>query len=250
MRCFLAILLLFSSGLVAQAANRKRNPAHPKSASVPHFMLWETRQDLRKRTGNPEQYFVPRIQKLIRPKEVGYYRDNYKTVDDVFYRRTSLGEVRILVAFAIDGSESHLNPEVRVSKIHFIFDKDVVLRDALNALDELRELCAGGCILNGFSSMVVAQPATPNDAQIAVARKMRPQWRGQDMSDATPGAEIYYADSPYPVDFEHSPVERIDLTLVSNAGEERYSLTVVDKDPTVLDIWHPPARHEKQVAAK
>jgi hypothetical protein len=72
-----------------------------------------------------------------------------------------------------------------------------------------------------------------------LAHQMKPHWRGQDMSDATPGVEVFYVDSPYPIDFEHSPVERIDYTLVSNAGREHYALTVVNKQPTVLDVWHP-----------
>jgi hypothetical protein len=203
------------------------------------FVLWETQSELRKRAGEPQQYFVPAIQKLIRASELRYYSDNYGKVDDVFYRKTAVGEVRILVAYARDESQGHLNPEIRVEKIHFFFDKDITLRKALASILELRELCAGGCILNGFSSSVVAQPASPSDAQIALAHQMKPHWRGQDMSDATPGAEVFYVDSPYPVDFEHSPVERIDYTLISNAGREHYTLAMMNKEPTVLDVWHP-----------
>jgi hypothetical protein len=153
------------------------------------------------------------------------------------------------VAYEQDESQGHLNPEIRVEKIHFFFDKDVNLRRALASIQELRELCSGGCILNGFSSSVVAQPADPSDAQIKLTHAMKPHWRGQDMSDATPGAEVFYVDSPYPVDFEHSPVERIDYTLMSNASRERYTMAIVNKHPTVLDVWHP-RRGDPQVAAQ
>jgi hypothetical protein len=203
------------------------------------FALWEKQDDLRRRFGTPQEYFVPVIQKVVRSGELRYYTDTYKKVDDVFYRETPAGRVRILVAYAKDESQSHLNPEIRVEKLHFFFDKDVSLRKALAAIAELRDLCTGGCVLNGFSSSVVAQPASPNDAQINLAHRMKSHWRGQDMSDATPGAEIFYLDSPYPIDFEHSPVERIDYTLVSNASREHYTLTVVNKQPTVLNVWHP-----------
>ena len=246
-RRFLLFLLVLSSFMLASAQQRSHPlkdrarslPAAEKSEPPLRFVLWETQSDLRKRAGEPQQYFVPAIQKLIKPSELRYYNDNYGKVDDVFYRETAAGEVRILVAYAHDESQGHLNPEVRVEKIHFFFDKDITLRKALASIAELRDLCAGGCILNGFSSSVVAQPASPSDAQIALAHQMKPHWRGQDMSDATPGAEVFYVDSPYPVDFEHSPVERIDYTLMSNAGREHYALAMMDKQPTVLDVWHP-----------
>lgn len=202
-------------------------------------MLWEKKEDLRKRSGSPDQYFVPVIQKLISPAESRYYSDTYKRIDDVYYRETPAGRVRIVVAYATDESQSHLNPDIRVEKVHFFFDKDIPLRKALAAITELRQLCAGGCTLNGFSSTVIAQPAAPSEAQVALAHQMKPHWRGEDMSDATPGAEVFYVDSAYAVDFEHSPVERIDYTLISNAGREHYTLTVVNKQPTVLDVWHP-----------
>ncbi|HSM88178.1 MAG TPA: hypothetical protein VLT16_18630 [Candidatus Limnocylindrales bacterium] len=253
-RFLLLIIILFSMAAFLSGQGprheRPRARAGPDAAreSPPvHFDLWEKQQDLRRRAGRPRQYFVPPIQKLIKPAELRYYSDTYKKVDDVFYRRTDAGEVRVMVAYAADGSESHLNPQIRVEKVHFFFDKDVNLRTALAAIDELRALCSGGCILNGFSSSVVVQPAAPSDAQMLLAKKMRPHWRGQDMSDATPGAEVFYQDSPYPVDFEHSPVDRIDLTLVSNAGKERYTLEIINKQPTVLDVWNP-HRHERSRA--
>ena len=221
-----------------------------KKGAVPHFMLWEKQADLRHRLGAPEEYFVPRVQKVIPPRDLRYYADTYKKVDDVFYRQTAAGEVRILVSYAVDSSVSHLHPEVRVEKIHFVFDKDVVLRKALQSIDELRELCDGGCILNGFSSTVVAQPAMPSQAMVNLAQQMKPHWRGQDMSDATPGAEVYFVDSPYPVDFEHSPVDRIDLTLVSNAGHEKYALSVMNTGTTVLDVWRPQHGPAAELAGK
>lgn len=256
MRCSALLMLLFSVLLFAQAPNHGAARHRPRNTGAtaappppPHFTLWEKQDDLRRRLGRPPEYFVPRIQKLIRPAQYEYYFDNYKNVDDVFYRRTLLGEIRVLVAYAVDGSSSHLNPDVRVSKVHFVFDKDVSLRNALANISELRELCAEGCILNGFTASVVVQPAAPSQAQIDLAKEMKPQWRGQDMSDATPGAEVFYQDSPYPIDFEHSPVERIDLTLVSNAARERYAMSVMNTRATILDVWRPHG-HGPQVAAK
>lgn len=242
----LLFILAFSSFNFAQGSNpaqarTKKSRVHG-TATIEKpivFALWEKRDDLRSRAGNPEQYFVPVIQKLIRPADLRYYSDTYKKIDDVYYRETPAGRVRIVVAYGSDESQSHLDPVTRVEKVHFFFDKDIALRKALAAITELRELCAGGCILNGFSSSVIAQPAAPSETQVALAHQMKPHWRGEDMSDATPGAEVFYVDSPYGVDFEHSPVERIDYTLISNAGREHYTLTVVNKHPTVLDVWHP-----------
>ena len=225
------------------------SPQVTKPEQPLEFALWETQSNLRKRAGEPQQYFVPAIQKLIKPSELRYYADNYQKVDDVFYRNTAAGEVRILVAYARDESQGHLYPGIRVEKVHFFFDKDVSLRKALASIQELRQLCSGGCILNGMSSSVVAQPANPSEAQIKLAHDMKPNWRGQDMSDATPGAEVFYVDSPYPIDFEHSPVERIDYTLMSNAGRERYTMAIVNKQPTVLDVWHPRVG-DPQIAAQ
>lgn len=245
---FVLTFVLLLTWLTPASAQRlqytkKGKTQHPPQATRPEeplqFVLWETQSDLRKRAGEPQQYFVPAIQKLIKPSELRYYSDNYQKVDDVFYRHTAAGEVRILVGYAQDESQGHLRPEVRVEKVHFIFDKDVKLRQALAAIQELRQLCSGGCILNGMSSSVVAQPANPSETQIKLAHEMKPHWRGQDMSDATPGAEVFYVDSPYPIDFEHSPVERIDYTLISNAGREHYTMAIVNKQPTVLDVWHP-----------
>lgn len=241
---FVLVLTWFSPSSAQHLLHTKKGKTQssaqaPKPDQPLEFTLWEAQSDLRKRAGEPQQYFVPAIQKLIKPSELRYYSDNYQKVDDVFYRETAAGEVRILVGYARDESQGHLNPEIRVEKVHFIFDKDVNLRKALAAIQELRQLCSGGCILNGMSSSVVAQPASPSEAQIKLAHDMKPHWRGQDMSDATPGAEVFYVDSPYPVDFEHSPVERIDYTLISNAGRERYTMAIVNKQPTVLDVWHP-----------
>lgn len=256
MRCSALFMLLFSALLLAQTPNHGAAKPRPHNTGAtaappppPHFTLWEKQGDLRRRLGRPPEYFVPKIQKLIRPAQYEYYFDNYKNVDDVFYRRTPLGEIRVLVAYAVDGSRSHLNPDVRVSKVHFVFDKDVSLRHALAEIAELRELCAEGCILNGFTASVVVQPAAPSQSQIDLAREMKPQWHGQDMSDATPGAEVFYQDSPYPIDFEHSTVERIDLTLVSNAAKERYTMSVMNTHATILDVWRPRG-HGPQVAAK
>jgi hypothetical protein len=258
LRIVLATILSLGISLSAIA---QKNPAERNKSKVPRlvqkptadepfrFILWEKQSDLRRRAGNPQQYFVPAAQKLIAPADLRYYEDTYKKVDDVFYRQTPVGRVRILIAYATDESESRLSPEIRVEKVHFFFDKDVALRRALAAVRELRELCAGGCIMNGFSSTVVAQPASPSEAQVLLAHKMKPHWRGQDMSDATPGAEVFYVDSPYPIDFEHSPVERIDYTLTSNAGREHYTLAIVNKQPTVLDVWHPKI-NDFQVATK
>jgi hypothetical protein len=250
------LILLLSSLLLAQTpgqrtrTTRKNNAAQQQQpAPPPLFTLWEKQDELRHRLGKPAEYFVPRIQKLIRPADYQYYFDNYKNVDDVFYRRTGLGEIRVLVAYAVDGTRSHLNPDVRVSKVHFVFDKDVSLRNALATIAELRELCTESCIMNGFTASVVVQPAAPSRAQLELAKEMKPQWRGQDMSDATPGAEVFYQDSPYPIDFEHSPVERIDLTLVSNAARERYTMSIMNKHATILDVWRPRS-HQQEVSAK
>lgn len=247
-RIILALLFLLAfwsfsaaQGPRAPKAKIRKPPLHATTTAEEPvlFVLWEKKDGVRKRAGNPDQYFVPVIQKVINSADLRYYRDTYKKIDDVYYRDTSAGRVRIVVAYGNDESQSHLNPDIRVEKVHFFFDKDVPLRKALAAITELRQLCAGGCILNGFSSTVIAQPAAPSEAQVALAHQMKPHWRGEDMSDATPGAEVFYVDSPYAVDFEHSPVERIDYTLISNAGREHYTLTVVNKQPTVLDVWHP-----------
>lgn len=247
MRRLLAFMVLSCS--LVFAANPARHKAAQRKTAVAHFMLWEKQADLRHRLGAPEEYFVPRIQKIIPPRDLRYYTDTYKKVDDVFYRQTPAGEVRILISYAVDSSVSHLHPEIRVEKVHFVFDKDVSLRKALQSIDELRELCDGGCILNGFSSTVVAQPAMPSQAMADLAQQMKPHWRGQDMSDATPGAEVYFVDSPYPVDFEHSPVDRIDLTLVSNAGHEKYALSVMNTRTTVLDVWRPRSVGRPEITA-
>lgn len=248
MQRFVLAFVLLLTWLIPTSAQhlvhtKKGKTQHSPQATKPEepleFALWENQADLRNRAGEPQQYFVPAIQKLIKPSELRYYSDNYQKVDDVFYRNTTAGEVRILVGYARDESQGHLHPEIRVEKVHFFFDKDVNLRRALASIQELRQLCSGGCILNGMSSSVVAQPASPSEAQIKLAHDMKPHWRGQDMSDATPGAEVFYVDSPYPIDFEHSPVERIDYTLISNAGRERYTMAIVNKQPTVLDVWHP-----------
>jgi hypothetical protein len=61
---------------------------------------------------------------------------------------------------------------------------------------------------------------------------------------------VFYHDSPYPVDFEHSFVERIDLTLVSNASQERYSIEIRGKEPTMLNVWRPRRHPSESAAAK
>jgi hypothetical protein len=241
-------LLLFVSSLFAQ---EKTKLAHARATSIQkpsrvHFVLWEAMQQLRRRTGTPHQYYVPAIDKLIRPDEYSYYQINYKKIYDVFYRDTPVGIVRILVAYVKDDTRSRLDPEVRVGHVYFIFDKDVLLREALNAIYEAQEVCADGCAMNGFAASVVAQPKSPSEAQLLLARRMRPQWRGQEMPDASPGLQVYQ-DSPYAVDFEHSFVERIDLSLVSNAGQERYSIEIRRAQPTMLDVWRP-RRHPSESA--
>jgi hypothetical protein len=213
-----------------------------------HFVLWETRQQLRRRTGAPRQYYVPAVDKFIAPAKLDYYQTAYKTVYDVFYRDTEFGLVRVLVAYVKDDSRSRLNPELRVGHVYFIFDKDVQLREALNAIYEAQVLCAEGCTMNGFAATVIAEPRQLTEAQMLLARRMRPQWHGTEMPDAGPGVQAFYQDSLYPVDFEHSYVERLDLTLVSNASQERYSIEVRGKEPTMLNVWRP-RRHPSETAA-
>src|SRR6185503_10044319 len=125
---FVLTFVLLLTWLTPASAQRlqhtkKGRTQHSPQATKPgeplQFVLWEPQSDLRKRAGEPRQYFVPAIQKLIKPSELRYYSDNYQKVDDVFYRHTATGEVRILVAYAQDESQGHLHPEVRVEKVHF-----------------------------------------------------------------------------------------------------------------------------------
>ena len=213
-----------------------------------HFTLWETRQHLRRRTGAPLEYYVPAVDKMIGPAKLDYYQTAYKTVYDVFYRDTPLGLVRVLVSYVKDDSRSHLAPELRVGHVFFIFDKDVQLREALNTIYEAQALCAEGCMMNGFAASVIAEPRQLSQEQALLARRMRPQWHGVEMPDAAPGLQVFYQDSLYPIDFEHSFVERLDLTLVSNAGQERYSIEVRGKEPTMLNVWRP-RRHPSETMA-
>jgi hypothetical protein len=262
----LFVLLLATSLLAQDQGPRGRHPARSKKTPAPsldhdsvtaramrkpvraRFVLWETKQQLRRRTGTPRQYYVPAVDKLIGPERLDYYQTAYKKVYDVFYRDTPLGLVRVLVAYVNDDSRSHLDPELRVGHVYFIFDKDVQLRDALNTIYEAQVLCAEGCTMNGFAASVIAEPRQLTQEQVLLARRMRPQWHGTEMPDAAPGLQVFYQDSPYPVDFEHSFVERIDLTLVSNAGQERYSIEVRGKEPTMLNVWRP-RRHPSETAA-
>src|SRR5690242_13670466 len=110
----LLVFIFVSCSLVFAANPARHKAAHSKKTAVPRFMLWEKQADLRHRLGAPEEYFVPRIQKIIPPHDLRYYTDTYKKVDDVFYRQTAAGEVRILVSYAVDSSVSHLHPETRV----------------------------------------------------------------------------------------------------------------------------------------
>jgi hypothetical protein len=215
-----------------------------------HFVLWETKQQLRRRTATPRQYYVPAVDKLIGPERLDYYQTAYKKVYDVFYRDTPLGLVRVLVGYVNDDSRSHLDPEVRVGHVYFIFDKDVQLRDALNTIYEAQLLCAEGCTMNGFAVSVIAEPRQLTQQQVLLARHMRPQWHDMEMPDAAPGLQVFYHDSPYPVDFEHSFVERIDFTLVSNASQERYSIEIRGKEPTMLNVWRPRRHPSESAAAK
>ncbi len=246
-----ALLILTIAGSTFGAAQIKSSdnslPRHSTGSSTKKeprkvvsngFVLWETMSDLRRRVGRPGQYFVPAIERLISPAEFDKYRDAYKKIYDVFYRDTPVGLVRVLVAYGKDDSRSHLEPDIRVTHVFFIFDKNVMLRDALAAIEEVRDLCVGGCLLNGFAASAIAQPASPTDAQLVLAHKMQQQWQ-DEMPDATPGVQVFYRDSPYPIDFERSPVERIDLTLVSNANQEKYSIVVRKQEPTMLNVWHP-----------
>src|SRR5262245_30633235 len=117
----LALLLLLFVPTVAAPQSDKRaqkRPAAVLKSSRIHFTLWETMQHLRQRTGAPRQYYVPAIDKLIRPDEYSYYQITYKKVYDVFYRDTPVGMVRILVAYVKDDSRSRLDPEVRVGHVY------------------------------------------------------------------------------------------------------------------------------------
>src|SRR5262249_47266175 len=157
-------LLLVSSLIAQQKTQPRPHPAAVQKPTRVHFALWETVQELRRRTGPPRQYYVPAIEKFIRPEEYSYYQIRYKKIDDVFYRDTPVGVVRILVAYIDDDSRSRLNPEVRVGHVFFVFDKDVQLREALSAIYEAQEVCADGCNMNGFAASVIAQPRSPNEA--------------------------------------------------------------------------------------
>jgi hypothetical protein len=220
-----------------QTSSKESDHLQAKVTSA-KFHLWETVEELRDRIGEPREYYVPAIERLISPAEFERYRDVYKKIYDVFYRDTTVGLVRVLVAYGKDDSRSHLEPDIRVTHVFFIFDKNVMLRDSLAAIEEVRDLCTGGCLLNGFAASAIAQPQSPSEAQMLLAHKMQQQWE-DEMPDATPGVQVFYRDSPYAIDFERSPVERIDLTLVSNANQEKYSMVVRKQEPTMLDVWHP-----------
>src|SRR5579864_6785146 len=146
-----AVFLIFiltscrKGGVPIEASSRE----HPTAKT---FLLWEDATELHKRIPDGT---------MTKGKEE-------------FFRDTKIGKVKVVVGYSLDESRSHLSPTARVSTLSFKFDKDVFIREAMDAISEIREVCRNGCSLSASEanhklSTLRAVPfkQTPEQAQLA-----------------------------------------------------------------------------------
>lgn len=176
----------------------------------PVFMLWEKYGDMHRRVKGLPYMQKDRAEEVFEP------------------RLTSAGKVRAELGFARDPSDSHLNPDLRVTSVTFYFDRDLPLRDALSAIDEARALCAGGCSITGYKKDydvdVMVTPDNVTQEQKDTARQIIIK-SNSDLIPTTesmrasagrfvPMIRVFYrkiADGS--VDLEKSPIEGLTLAI-------------------------------------
>jgi hypothetical protein len=225
-----------------------------KSASSPAstIRLWQTEDEIHKALGAPAMYYSRRERRLFSRVEYASATSVYGLLEDVYSRQTSGGEVEIKIGYRFDETQSHLHPTLRVEKVSFSFDKDLTLRNALNSIMELQQLCAAGCAVAGVQDFgettVIVEPRTHlsemRDAEEGLAK-------GKREGDWRTGCAVKFRKETSA--FETAAVETITLELVSiqfekkavdeeRARRAKYPPSVRDRyqsSVTELEPWSP-----------
>jgi hypothetical protein len=105
--------------------------------------------------GDPATYFGASTQRHI-PAEQSQAACNTELCRPIYTRKTKANKYEIVVFETPDVSRSLLHPTARIKELRFHLDHEMKPAEAINDIDEARELCAGKCSFESVYGLLTA----------------------------------------------------------------------------------------------
>jgi len=153
----LAITIVLSC--VALAVPQTKIILSPNSPKV--FSIGMSREEMIATFGKPAAYFGTRTQRHI-PADQSEAACSSELCRPIYTRKTKANEYEIVVTESPDVSQSRLHPTARIRELRFHLDHEMKPADAINDIDELRELCRGKCTFGDFYGLFTATAPDSN----------------------------------------------------------------------------------------
>lgn len=181
MRAFMIIAVLVVVAVLAWS----QQPA-PEGA---FFTFGSTRDEAQKVVGAPQRWYVPESGRfLTSPDEYLAALKVYRTVEDVYTRKTTTNEYLIRVWWRSDTTTSRLHPTERVYRIEVEIDKPAQAETILKDFAEATEICRGGCDLYGVpditTNYVLAFPSKPTKEQLSLGARLATDFKKEQTDEA------------------------------------------------------------------
>ena len=207
------------------------------------FVLGATRDEVRENCGRPIGHYAPRVGKFFTVDELPGALDTYGDIHDVYNRKTSRNDYRIIVGYRPDKSRSRLNPDARAFSVRMDLDKPLDLANTLDDIAEAARICANGCSVVGtaFGRLSVCQDS-PSAAEREVAEGVATWWHvgGEPPSNVgwRLGLEMSWQPTPKylsTVDWRHK-IEQVSLGACDPTADRRSAAGRASVD---FGHWHP-----------
>jgi len=154
---WLALTIVLSG--VALAGPETKTVSSPDSPKL--FTIGMSREEMVATFGKPAEYFGTRTQRHI-PADQSEAACSIELCRPIYTRKTKANEYEIVVTESPDVSKSPLHPTARIRELRFHLHHDMKPADAINDINELRELCGGKCTFGDFYGLFTATPPDNN----------------------------------------------------------------------------------------
>lgn len=154
---WLALTIVLSC--VALAGPQTKTVSSPDSPKL--FTLGMSHEEMVATFGKPAAYFGTTTQRHI-PADQSTAACSSELCRPIYTRKTKANEYEIVVTESPDVSKSPLHPTARIRELRFHLDHEMKPADAINDIDELRELCGGKCTFGDFYGLFTATAPDSN----------------------------------------------------------------------------------------
>jgi hypothetical protein len=218
-------------------------------AQVKTFQIGALREDVFKVFGAPELFYAPQPGKYLHGPAEYKAAAGVWAIDDVFMRKTATNAYEVRVQYMLDGRESRLHPQQRVTELVVVVDKPGPYREMLADFPEAKDVCASGCKLFGDTMgdeyYILAYPANPTREQLGtgllVATGFKPEGphEGYCMALFLKLEERGSVMSPRPPDWTNGKIGEIVLEVFDFPLEKNAMFSKLLSPTVELGMWRP-----------